>query len=251
MKATILLLCLMSFAPLVVQAQKYKHKTEAELAQMTSAQLADDYVNEKIYHDFNLDDDQYWVIIQQFRKDGAKALPRIIKIINEYDPTKSTGRNGKKGERFDAAVDLLEDLDENVVRLRGTTDGRRAITSLDRAIELMRKTGYAERDEYDRKRHDRFAPSVTALKYQKGLRLVDDMVQDTLRIEYRIVLSDAELSEFVSFLIEQYTDYPGWSEKKRYLDETKINELGSAMRVNLFVKPERFREVYAEFKKTK
>ena len=53
----IFLLWPMSLTLFVIPAQAYKHKSEAELAQMTPAQRVNVFVEENVHHRYNLDDD--------------------------------------------------------------------------------------------------------------------------------------------------------------------------------------------------
>ena len=47
---------MIAFAPFAAHA--YKHKSEAEIAQMTPAQRVDEYADEETYHNFRFDDEQ-------------------------------------------------------------------------------------------------------------------------------------------------------------------------------------------------
>lgn len=129
MKKAILILWLAIFASCVIQAEAYKHKTEAELARMTPAQRVDEYADEQAYHKYDVLDKQWMLIHRYIMRDGLAALPRMIEIIDEYDPTRPSGKRGHKGERFDAMWMLLDDLDNHVIRVmsdrrRSACDGR-------------------------------------------------------------------------------------------------------------------------------
>lgn len=137
MKFAVLVLCLMISTPFVIHAQKYSHKTEAELARLTSAQLVDEWTNEEVYHRYDSSDDYGDIIRKYILRDGVKALPRAIEIIDEYDPAHASGKSEKKGRRFDAAWMLLGDLDTHAFRLRASEEGRRAIEALERAVNRM------------------------------------------------------------------------------------------------------------------
>jgi len=242
---------LMSFAPFVAHAQKYKHKTEAEIAQMTPVQRVDEYANEEAHHKYDTLDDYFILVDKYIRRDGLKAVPRITEIIDEYDPTRSSGKRGRKGERFDAAWMLLSDLDVHVVRLRASEEGRRAIDALERSVERMRAAGYGKKDQDGWERHGRFESVVDRIKYAKGINRRDDSIRDTFRLEYKIILSDAELLEFSNFLVTNYPEYPSWSETNHFRDYTQLNKAGNPLWVYALKKPERYYEAYLEFKKTK
>jgi hypothetical protein len=156
MKPTILLLCLICLASGVVQAQKYKHKSETEIAAMTPAQRVDEWVNEQVHHRFDLSDDQGALIRKYVTLDGIKAMPRLIEIIDEYDPTKFREGKGKRGDRFDACSLMLGYIDDFGVRLRSAEEGRRSINALEQSIERMRKAGYGQPDQDDWEKHARF-----------------------------------------------------------------------------------------------
>lgn len=249
MKFIILLLVLIGYAPLVAAGQKYKHKSEAEIAVLTPAQRVDEYANEQAYHKYDLSDDHSEIIRKYVTNDGLKALPRISEIINEYDPTRASGRSGRKGERFDGSWMLLGDLDDNVVRLRTSEEGRHAINALENAIERMRAAGYGQKDQFDWKRSGRFHISLSTLESIKSINRADEAIRDTLKIQYKIVLSDADLLEFSNYLTARHPEYPGWSKRISFVDYTRFNYAGNALAANTMRKPERFYESYLKFKK--
>src|SRR5919199_3908979 len=123
---SITLLWLMGFTLFVVPVQAYKHKSEAELAQMTPAQRVDEWVNEQVHHRYDLEDDHEDVIKKYILRDGLAALPRMIEVMDEYDPTRFPEGKGRRGERFDACWLMLSYIDRRAVRLRGSEEGRRA-----------------------------------------------------------------------------------------------------------------------------
>jgi hypothetical protein len=208
MKPIILLLWLMSFAPLVIHAREYKHKAEAEIARMTPAQRVDEYAEEQAHHKYDYLDEQRTLIAKYIWRDGLTALPRMIEIMDEYDPTRASGKRGHKGERFDAMWMLLTDLDDHVVRLRGSEEGRRAIDALERAVRRMRAAGYGQKDQHEWAEHGRFESAVAHLEEAKGIGLADEAIRETFRLEYKINLSDAELLEFSNFLAAHHPEYP-------------------------------------------
>ncbi len=112
----------------ISKADQQKHKSEAEIINMTPAPRVDEWVNEQVHHRFDLDDDQSDLIQKYLLRDGTKALPRLIEIIDEYDPTRHGQK--KKGERFDACFLMLSYIDRQAVRLRGSEEGRLAMKSL-------------------------------------------------------------------------------------------------------------------------
>ncbi len=251
MKPVILLLWLMSFASFGIHEPKYKHKSEAEIARMTPAQRVDEYAEEQAYHKYDFLDEQGKLIEKYIWRDGLAALPRMIEIMDEYDPTRISGKRGHKGERFDAMWMLLSDLDNHVVRLRGSEKGRRAMDALERAINRMRAAGYGKEDQQEWARSGRFESAVARLERAKGTNYIDDAIRDTLRLEYKVMLFDAELLAFSNFMATHYPEYPGWSETNYFRDPTQINKAGVPSRVRTMKKPERFYDAYLEFKRTK
>lgn len=247
----IILLWLVSFALFVIPAPGYKHKPEAEIARMTPAQRVDEWVNEQVHHRFDLDDDHADLIEKYIKRDGLKALPRMIEIMDEYDPTRFPEGKGRRGERFDAIWMLLSNLDNHVVRLRGSEEGRRAMDALERAIQRMRAAGYGQKDQHEWEQHGRFDLAVMYLEDAKGISRTDQAIRDTLRLEYKILLPDEELLSFSNFMASHHPEHPGWSKTNHFRDYTQINEAGNPLWVYTMKKPERFYEAYLEFKKTK
>jgi len=251
MKLIILLFWLVGFALFVIPAQAYKHKSEAELARMTPAQRVDEYAKEQAYHKYDFLDEQWVLIAKYIRHDGLAALPRMIEIMDEYDPTRASGKSGHKGERFDAMWMLLGDLDNQVVRLRGSEEGRCAMEALDRAIQRMRAAGYGQKDQDEWAKNGRFESAVAHLEEANGINKTDEAIGATFRLEYKILLSDEELLAFSNFLVAHYPEYPSWSEGEDVKGGTRINSAGNQLWVRIMKKPERFSEAYSEFKSSK
>lgn len=249
MKTIILLLCLIIFAPFAAHA--YKHKSEAEIAQMTPAQRVDEYAAENTYHGFRFDDEQPTLIKKYILLDGAKAFPRTAEIINEYDPTRSSGKSGQKAEHFDAMWEILISLDEFIVRVRASESGRQTIIAFERAIERMRAAGYEDKDEVSYKNYSRYRAAVRNIEYLKGINSVDTSVKETFWLEYRIKLSEAEMLELSNFLTGNYSDYPSWSKTIYFRDMTRFNYAGNPFWIRTFREPKRYYEKYLEFEKTK
>jgi hypothetical protein len=251
MRQKIFLLFLISFAPSMIHAQPYKHKPEAEIARMTPAQRVDEWVNEQVHHRYDVLDRHRDLLRKYILRDGLTALPRIIEIMDEYDPTRFPEGKGRKGERFDACWLMLGYIDSYAIRLRGSEEGRRTMDALERAINRMRAAGYGQEDHHEWAQHGRFDLALMNLREAKGVGFADWAIRDTFRLEYKIALSDSELLEFSNFLVAHYSDYPVWSETNYFRDYTKINEAGNPLWVYTMKKPERFYKAYLEFKKTK
>lgn len=240
-----------SSAPFVVHAEPYKHKSEAEIARMTPAQRVDEWVNEQVHHRFDLEDDHADIIKKYILHDGLAALPHMMEIMDEYDPTRFPEGKERRGERFDACWLMLGYIDEFAVRLRGSEEGRHAINALEGTINRMRAANYGQEDQHEWPQHGRFNLALIYLGDAKGINLTDQAIRDTLRREYKILLSEEELLAFSNFMAVHYSDYPSWSEQNFVNDSTRVNEAGNPIWVHTMKKPERFYEAYLEFKKTK
>lgn len=248
MKPIFLLLC-MSLAPLAIHAQQYKHKSEAEIAAMTPEQRVDEHANEQAFHKYDLLDTQHELLLKYILQDGLKALPRIIGIMDEYDPTTAGGKANYKGERFDAMWMLLNDLDNRVTRLRASSAGIGALDSLTRALDRMRAAGYGRKDQHEWAEHGRFDLASMTLNDARGLNATDNAIRDTLRIKYRIRLSNRQLLAFTKYLVERDATYPNWSGKDLFEDYSRKNSAGNPAQVYVLKKPDRFYQAYLEFKK--
>jgi hypothetical protein len=242
----------MSFVPHAAQAQWYRHKSEAQIAAMTPAQRVDEYVKESIKHYRNALDDDHADLIQKYVWfDSLKALPRIIEVMDEYDPTTRSGRSKNKDVRFDVARGMLNDLDNNVLRIRASEEGKRAIDALERAIKRMQSAGYGVKKGGFDWHYSALNIAIGDLKSLKGVNGKDHSIQDTFRFRYKEKLSDSELLEFSNYLTEYFSEYPGWSKGKLTKDDTDIAPDGLPYMNIMLEKPERFYEAYLEFKKTK
>lgn len=251
MRTIIILLGLMSFTPWAPAAPMIKHKSEAELISLTPAARVDEWVNEQVNHEFDLDDEQSDLIRKYVLRDGMKALPRLTEIMDEYDPTHR--KHEREGDRFDACVQMIGFLEFQAVRLRGSEEGRRAMKSLELAVQRMRAAGFAIKDghAWDWVPDGRFEEADVYLQQAKGIALVDRAIKETFRLQYKLVLSDAELLEFSNFLVAHYPDYPSWSEKDFIKDHTQLNQWGNPLQFHVMKKPARYYEVYLEFNKTR
>ncbi|GAC1396101.1 MAG: hypothetical protein NVSMB56_10610 [Pyrinomonadaceae bacterium] len=219
---------------------------------MTPAQRVDEYADEQAYHKYDVLDEHSELIKKYIWRDGLAALPRMIEIMDEYDPTRAAGKRGHKGERFDAMWMLLGDLDDHAVRLRGSEEGKCAMDALERAIKRMRAAGYGQPDQQEWARSGRFELAVSYLERAKGGNsFTDRAIRDTFRREYKVMMSDAELLEFSNFLVALDSTYPSWSEQDHIKDGTRVNFAGMPIWVHVMKKPERFYEAYLEFKNKK
>ena len=232
--------------------RRYWHKSEPEIARMTPAQRVEEWVNEQVYHRFDLDDDHADVIKRYVLRDGLAALPRIIEIMDEYDPTRFREGRGRRGERFDACWLMLGYIDDFALRLRGSEEGRRAMAALERAIARMRATGYGQPDQHEWEQHGRFEGAEAVLMRARGINITTDQaIRNALRLEYRLQMSDEELLAFSNFLVARDSTYPHWSEVDYVQDPTRINATGVPVRLHKMGNPQRFYEAYLEFRQSR
>src|SRR6266404_8660688 len=143
------ILLVFSSCTIVDACAQYRHKAEADIAAMTPAQRVDEYADEQAYHKYDLLDQQHENILRYILRDGLTVLPRIIEIMNAYDPTKASGTTDHKGERFDAMWMLLGAVDGRVARLRALPQGRQAMNALARAVDRMRAAGYGKKGQHE------------------------------------------------------------------------------------------------------
>ena len=252
MKYIIFFFCLLSFAPVLIHAQKYKHKTEAEIAALTPAQRVDEYINEEVYHLKYWETDNHIELIRKYvLLDGMKAVPRITEIIDAYDPTAFREGKGKLDARFGESYYLLHFIDYSSVRLRSTEEGRKAINAVERAIERLRKSKYVKDPNAKYGRNDIIKGAQIYLKDWIRVGIKDRDIQNTLRFIYKIRVSDEELAELSDFLAARYPDYPSWSNSKLTKDESELGPAGYPVQIGILQKPERYYEAYLEYKKSK
>ena len=146
---------------------------------------------------------------------------------------------------------MLGYIDNDAVRLRGSEEGKRAMAALERSLGRMKAAGYGQPEQDKWAQDGRFNLVELTLQQTKGINTSDEAIKDTLRLEYKITLSDAELLELSNFLAVKYPENPGWSEKNFLQDYTQINKAGNPLWIHTMKKPERYYETYLEFKKTK
>lgn len=236
------------FVSLMTPGNRYRHKSETEIAGLTPAQRVDEFAAEQAHHKYDVLDDHGHLIEKYIWLDGLKALPRIIEVMDDYNPNQ---KRGPGADRFDAMWMLLGNLDNHVVRLRGSAEGQHAIDSLARAVNRMRAAGYEIKEPHEWKwvPDGRFELAAGEVERVKGLNYVDWTIRDTLRLERKVVLSEKELLVFSNFLVSRDPSYPSWSGTNYFRDYTQINSAGNPLWVYTMKKPEPFYEAYLEFKK--
>jgi hypothetical protein len=217
MKAILVLLWLLSVAPWDACAQRYRHRSEAEIARMMPAQRVEEYAEEDVRHRYDVLDEYSDLIAKYIRRDGLAALSRMIEIMDEYDPTRASGR--------------------------------RAMDALERAIGRMRAAGYGQPDQHEWEQHGRFESAVAELEEARGINGADRAIKNALWLGYRVQMSDEELLAFSNFLVARDPTYPRWSEMDYVQDPTRLNAAGVPVRMHTMRTPQRYYEAYLEFRR--
>lgn len=210
--------------------RNYKHKTEAEIARMTPEQRIDEMIMEDGERTTNHEDYRL-LLLRHRRKDGLKGWKHLIELIDSYVPK-------TRDSRYSSAMRIAEDIDERVVRLRGTTEGKRIIEAIERVSRRMLAAGKEDQTE-------------SMLSYVKGVSFTDHAIQETMWVKYRINMSDSELLEFSNYLVKRDPAYPSWSQQTFIKDYSRKNEWGNPRQVHILTKPAPYYKLYRAFKNQK
>ena len=216
---------------LIPEAEKnYRHKPESEIALMTPQQRIDEQIRE---HDHMLDHtDKQGDLIRRYRlRDGLNGSAHLIKLIDGYDPKR------QRDDRFFNAMMMANEIDENIVRLRSSAEGRHLIEAVERLVARRRAAGEEE------------SQVEATLRYMKGVNFTDESVRDTLWMKYRIKISDAELAEFSDYLVRHHPTYPSWSTRTLTKDHSSVNDAGSPAQLVIMKSPKRYHQAYLAFKR--
>ena len=224
-----------------------QHKSEEEIARMTPEQLVEEYCREDSRHRYDVLDRYRDLLKDYISRDAVKAMYPSARIIDQYDPTTREGGSKARGDRADAVWNLLASLDANVIRLRASDDGRRAIASIGRLVDRMEASHFNAADDYDYRRQGRYEILKIDLQEIKGINQCDEAIRHTLKLRYKIALSDHSLLQFVTYLIAKDPRYPGWSKREEYKDLTQHNEAGYPIWYLIMKNPEPFYEAYLEY----
>lgn len=219
--------------PILIPEEKksYKHKTEAEIAGMTTEERIHEQIKE---HDHlsNFADRHDLVIQKYLRRDGPKTFPYLVKLMDDYKP-----RRLHDSSAFVATL-IAVGIDENVVRLRASEEGRQVIEAMKR-LEVRKRAEYKETE-------------VPGLKQVTGTNFKDQAIADALWLSYRINMSESELLEFANYLIKVAPDYPSWSETEWKMDLKRSKESRFSHTQGAVVKkPLPYYQRYLEFKRVK
>ncbi len=217
---------------LIPDARKnYKHKSEAEIAAMTPAERIDEQVRESEYHLADHSDKQ-WILIRKYcDKDGLLAAPHLVQIIDSYNP------KNRYRDHSSTAVIIASDIDDRVVRLRSSPEGRSVIEAIERISAQMIADG------------KKYSYEELELPKLRGINFVDHAISDTLWVKYRIKISDSELLEFSNYLVQLDPTYPSWSERYYIRDNSRKKKGQIAPLAFIMKKPARYHQAYLAFKK--
>ena len=188
-------------------AQKdFKHKSAHQVTSLSPAETMEEELKEHLFHmPANAEDSYEDLLVEKVRKDGIKVLPVLTDFADRYDPKRQSRCN--RMQLF-VAFKTATDLDNTVVRLRGTSEGETTIKALDSVLERMRQAGFDKRGHEE---FDDYSSYFGDLERLRNSNLKDGLIQDTLRIKHSVQMSDDELREFSSFLVTLDPKYPSWS----------------------------------------
>lgn len=224
------------------------HKSGAEIERMTAEQLVQEYCTEYFRHGL-WDRDYMSLLDDSIMRDGLKAVPAMVKVINEFDPTnfRTVGRDREDASY--AAEILLGSLDTGYFRLRAFEEGKLAIDAVRRVAERMHAAHYeAAHDEGERSKRIRYEITVGILKDLQGNNNYDRAIYDTMELKHKIKLSDNELLAFCNYLISQDPHYPSWSEPDWYVDQNQLNEAGNPLQYRIVKNIEPFHKLYLQYR---
>lgn len=218
---------ILSPPPKTDNCKNYRHKSEAEIGSWPLSRQIDELIKEQRCHKIDIHDEYSSLVFKYVRKDGVNALPILGRHMDSYYP-KHDDRVEEHTKPFFAVSVIADDLDNRVVRLRGTKEGRLIIEALDRGIERMRKVGFSR---------DWLENLVQFSKNQKGTNIIDNYISNSLREYHKIDMTDDEQLQFSNFLVSLDPTYPSWS------------ELGEDGPPATLKESRRYYEAYLEFQK--
>jgi hypothetical protein len=215
---------------------------------MTPQQHVEEYCDEYYRHAF-WDHDYMNQLKGYVLRDGTEALPSLIRVVDEYDPTTKARRSPQYNAWCFAAEGLLSQLDSHIIRLRTTEPGTRAIQAMEHLVQRMQAAGFdAQNGPKENSHLSRYLGTHSELDRLRGLNASDWSIQDTLRVKYNIRLSDREMIGFVEYLIQHNPSYPSWTEGEIYRDHSDLNEAGNPRILVVLKNPERFYRLYLSYK---
>ena len=224
------------------------HKSQVEIARMSPEEHVQAYCTEFAHHGL-WDRDYIELLDDSITRDGVKAVPAMVKVINEFDPTNFRTSGSERDQASYAAAILLGGLDTGSFRLRAFEEGKVAVDAVRRVAERMRAAHYdTAPDEGERSKRLRYEITLGIVKDLQGTNNYDRTIQDTLELKYKIKLSDTDLLDFSIYLISQDPHYPSWSELDWYIDHNNINDAGNPAQHRIIQNIEPFYKAYLKFK---
>jgi hypothetical protein len=212
------------------ERKNYKHRSEAEIARMTPAERIDEEIREHEFHMWDASDKHSQLIRKYRERDALAGWAHLVELIDSYDPRRIFS------DRSGDAVIIASDIDDRVVRLRASVEGRSVIGAIERVSARMIATG------------KKYSYEELDLPKLRGVNFVDLAIADTLWVKYRIKISEAELLEFSNYLVQFDPTYPSWSEREYTRDNSRKTGTGIAPLVVLMKNPTRYRLAYLAFK---
>lgn len=185
--------------------ENYKHKSKDEIAAMTPTERVEEMMKEQYYHyPVGAGHNQGEMLREYILKDGIKVLPALVDIAKNYDPVNQRGY--KQSQAF-IAFHLAKEIDNNVVRIRTTEEGRSLIKALEDILSRMKNAGYADNQHKLNKTYLAYLDDLKSLQ-GKDYNLTDGNIRTTLRIKHNIQMSDEEMIEFSNYLTSLDPAYP-------------------------------------------
>ena len=211
----IFLLWFISLSGTLFAQSAFRHKSEAEIAQMTPSQRVIEYCEDYVYHGSHFPNDYTKLLGQSLFKDGIKTFPQIIRIFDEFDPAKMKYGFDENFKKYEAAYFLLGDFEAGLFRIRGLDEGKAIIEALRRSIERMRSENYKNDKPVGDEMWRRYSLMYYNLQSLNELSFGDSCVKSTLTGNYGIHLTEKELLELVNYLIVRDPHYPAWSAREK------------------------------------
>src|SRR5262245_53038863 len=151
------------YLPQVCCGQGDAHRPEREVMQMTPEQHVREYCREFFRH--GLVHREYVKLLDDsIMRDGLSAVPALVKVVDEFDPT-SFRKSAKDKEEASYAAEILLGSLEGDFRLRAFEEGRAAIEAVIRLSDRMHDAHYdTARDEGERSKRLRYQITLGILK---------------------------------------------------------------------------------------
>jgi hypothetical protein len=221
------------------------HKSKAEIERMTPEQRVQEYCREYVRHGW-ADSDYVKLVESYIFRDPLTSAPHLTSVIDAYEPADRRLGGKERRERCYAVTELVPEVDANVVRLKASTEGREVIAAIRRLAQRLRAAHFDSSAEDDRRRVE-YQMVIESLKELEGTNFCDEAVRNTLKLRYKVSLSQRDMLEFADYLISQDPGYPAWSERELYKDWNELNEAGYRRQYVILKNIEPFYKAYLEF----